>query len=493
MKSRKESELLFICLLVLFLLSILILISSKDQKEFFQSLNSKEHPLRFLYCTISFWRHKLLKKEENSSLSERLLSYKKGASVIFCLMIVSTMVLIYELKEYSKPSLIVNNEIQRLSFGEGNQKVSAIYHTELGQETLDIIVSEKGLEGKPLIDFLNRCFLLLDSLILGENASYNEITSDLNLLSTIPGTSVSVTYEILNLDYIKRSGKIKFENINEEGCKVKIVAQLNYEGVKQTKEYDFLIYPKEIVENERIRETIEQQILSNEEETINEDQLKLPTKVLDYSIAWTENKNSTSFVLFFIGVTLSFLLPVLQEQKMKEKEENRKQQMRKDYPEIVSKFQLLLVSGMTTKGAWERIANDYLLKKEEMNQRLNKSRKWKKLKRQKQYERFAYEEMLITKREHEIGITESVSFERFGKRCKQISYIRFSSLLSQNLRMGSHGISQLLEQEARSAFQERKEIAKQLGEKASTKLLLPTMGMLVVIIGIIMVPAVLNF
>ena len=59
--------------------------------------------------------------------------------------------------------------------------------------------------------------------------------------------------------------------------------------------------------------------------------------------------------------------------------------------------------------------------------------------------------------------------------------------------MGSRGIAKLLEQEAREAFEERKEITKQLGEKASTKLLGPTIGMLLVVLMIILVPAFMSF
>ena len=51
----------------------------------------------------------------------------------------------------------------------------------------------------------------------------------------------------------------------------------------------------------------------------------------------------------------------------------------------------------------------------------------------------------------------------------------------------------MLEQETENALEERKALAKKLGEEAGTKLLLPMMLMLGIVIAIIMVPAVLSF
>lgn len=52
---------------------------------------------------------------------------------------------------------------------------------------------------------------------------------------------------------------------------------------------------------------------------------------------------------------------------------------------------------------------------------------------------------------------------------------------------------QALQQEAEHAFEERKRNARELGEKAGTRLLLPMMLMLVVVMVLIMVPACFSF
>ena len=45
--------------------------------------------------------------------------------------------------------------------------------------------------------------------------------------------------------------------------------------------------------------------------------------------------------------------------------------------------------------------------------------------------------------------------------------------MSQNLRKGTRGLTELLEREAEDAFEQRKNLAKKAGEEAGTKLMIP--------------------
>ena len=65
-------------------------------------------------------------------------------------------------------------------------------------------------------------------------------------------------------------------------------------------------------------------------------------------------------------------------------------------------------------------------------------------------------------------------------------------MLTQNLRKGSKGLSELLRAEADQAFEERKATAKKRGEEAGTKLLLPMFMMLSMVLLIVIVPAFLS-
>ena len=141
------------------------------------------------------------------------------------------------------------------------------------------------------------------------------------------------------------------------------------------------------------------------------------------------------------------------------------------YPGMISKFTMLLGAGITVKGAWEKIVHNY---------------------EEQETKNPVYEEMKATLHEMQSGVPESEAYERFGKRCNITALIKFGALLSQNLRKGSKGLSDILRMEAIQSFENRKSRARQKGEEAGTKLLMPMMGMLAVVLIMVMIPAFLT-
>jgi hypothetical protein len=101
--------------------------------------------------------------------------------------------------------------------------------------------------------------------------------------------------------------------------------------------------------------------------------------------------------------------------------------------------------------------------------------------------------MLVTAHELKLGVSEGTAYEQYGRRIGLIPYVKFSSLIAQNLKKGNKGFTELLRQEALEAFEERKELAKRLGEEAGTKLLAPMMLMLLLVFLIILIPAFMSF
>ena len=98
---------------------------------------------------------------------------------------------------------------------------------------------------------------------------------------------------------------------------------------------------------------------------------------------------------------------------------------------------------------------------------------------------FAYEMIVLACREMDSGVAELEAYRRFGERCGQMKYKTFSTILIQNLQKGSRHMADHLEQEAMEAWDER--------EAAATKLLIPMIMMLIVVMAIIMIPAFLSF
>ena len=100
---------------------------------------------------------------------------------------------------------------------------------------------------------------------------------------------------------------------------------------------------------------------------------------------------------------------------------------------------------------------------------------------------------MTTCHEMDSGVAELEAYRRFGERCGQMKYKTFSTILIQNLQKGGHRMADLLEKEALEAWDERKRKARVMGETAATKLLVPMIMMLAVVMAIIMIPAFLSF
>lgn len=85
-----------------------------------------------------------------------------------------------------------------------------------------------------------------------------------------------------------------------------------------------------------------------------------------------------------------------------------------------------------------------------------------------------------------------MAFQNFSERVGVGEYHRLSRILVQSIQKGTRGICGMLEQEAADAFESRKLLARKLGEEASTKMMLPLMLMLGIVMAMIMVPSMMG-
>lgn len=236
-----------------------------------------------------------------------------------------------------------------------------------------------------------------------------------------------------------------------------------------------VVHP-ELTEAEQLLTDI-QNAITMEGSKEGETYFHLPQQVDGVTLEWREPKQYLLIkVLFFEIVIMVLLYFVVQERKRTEEKE-RQDQMRLDYAEFVNKLLILLGSGMSLKQSLNRISARYLDKRQKKQTK----------------KRFLYEELLVTNYEIQDGESERRAYQKFGERTGLSCYHRLVRILIQNLQTGNRGLCELLGQEATVALEERKALAKKLGEEAGTKMLLPLIMMLGIVIAIIMVPAMQSF
>lgn len=363
--------------------------------------------------------------------------------------------------------------MQRNAPGSGETEQTLDFSTDHGESgTLSLNIPESSYTSQETSELLEKTLARLDQEILGENLSFQEINQDLNLPQQLPDSPVIISWSSSRMDFLDDEGKLGMQ-IPAGGAEVDLEAELCLQSQKLIYQRTLQVYPKK-------SSSLEEKI-ATEATFKNADRpgnlYYLPDQVDGQIISWKKARPTQGITLFFltlIGIGALFWADHDQKQKV---QKSRQEQLMIDYPELTSKLLLLLSAGLSVRSCFERIAADYQIRRKEEDSQVH----------------FAYEEISVSCRELKSGVPERKVYENFGSRCGCLAYKTLATILSQNLQKGSRGILELLEQEARDAFEERKRLARVRGEKAGTQLLFPMILMLTVVLIILVVPAYLSF
>lgn len=369
--------------------------------------------------------------------------------------------------------------IQRNDYGKGSRTESLEAQVEGESEKipLEIEVKERQYEAAEIQEFFDEILEKLDKKILGANESFQHVDQNLNLVSSIEGEPVEISWELDRYDLMNVKGEIMKDAIDPEGESINLKAVLTYtenEAYQASYQQAVCVFPKTAEAKDEVASEISEKIQKNQEKNASKETFALPKTVEGKKISYYFPFNSRGLVLVVMSILILILLWLLGKQRGKELEDQRNEQLLLDYPELVNKLTLFLGAGMTVKRAWRKILQDYENSLKDHDTR------------------YVYEEMKLTYREIESGVPEAESYENFGRRCNLPCYLKLGALLSQNLRKGVKGLSEMLHIESLQAFEERKARAKRKGEEAGTKLLLPMFMMLAIVLVIVAMPAFLT-
>lgn len=486
---------IIINILIVFLFLLANLLCILRSADYIKTIDKQEHKLYLIYPLANWLLNKtpfgkLINRKNNVSdlikalytttkpeQWQRLYWCSKISMVLMIVALFSLFSLISQIMNMSSSEVVDGKYLLRPSYGEGSKEVDLNVIMEQADEAkskdISIRVEERTYTQEELEVIFAKAYQYLERAVLGDNKSSMEVYYKLDFISSIQGTSITVDWQPEDYNLIHSDGTIYNEGIKKDGQDTTVKVVLSYQKQQKEQSMAFRILPKQYSEEEILNRKLKEEIINASEETARDRKLLLPDNIEGYHLTWQGKKKSSGESLLFVGLILAVVAWILGDKDLEKKVKKRKEQMLLDYPELINKFTLLVNAGMTIKQAWNKIVEDYC-----SNLRLDKNKK-----------RYAYEEMLTTASELKLGLPEYVAYEQYGRRTGLIPYIKFSSLISQNLKKGNKGFTELLMKEAMEAFEERKETAKRLGEEAGTKLLIPMMIMLIMIFLIIMIPA----
>ena len=307
----------------------------------------------------------------------------------------------------------------------------------------------------------------------GEKQDVELPVRDLTLPEKAGNPSVKISWDTSNAALMDWEGILGPE-VPPEGAEVKLTATLSIEEEEVEKEIKLKVYPRPMNDIEKLQQEVRNAVQEANDET--EETVHLPENVGGKKAEWSQRQGNTGVILLLFGFLIAALYAYSKVRAGEKEAEKRDEEMLIDYPNIVSKLVLLLTAGMSLRKAFARIRTDY---RDSLRHGAPK--------------RAGYEEIVRMSLEMEHGVSELVAYENMGKRCRVNVYRTFSTLLVQNLTKGGDEMAAILSREAQEAYEDRKKRARILGEEAGTKLLLPMLLMLAIVMAILMIPAFFAF
>lgn len=364
--------------------------------------------------------------------------------------------------------------LERNPYGEGAYEETLQVELEGKQEEIQIYVEEQKYTEADKKRYLKEAEKELNTWFQRVCGDKGEIRQSLSFPDKLEQNPVTLSWSTSQPQILDWEGVLG-TGVAPKGEMVDLMCTITLEEEMKIWQKEVWVYPPRRTEKEALQEEIQGRAEKLSEE--NSKKMYLPETYQGEAVHYRRTAGNTGYLVCVLSVLLGFGIFPLKKERERQKEELRKKEMQRDYPDVLDKLVLFLQAGFSIRKAMEKLAIDYQRNRQKYHMK----------------ERAAYEEIVKTCREMEGGVYEADAYERMGKRCKISQYKILSVLLVQNLRKGNQTILELLEREAASAGEERKREARVRGEEASVKLLLPMIMQLMVVLVILMVPAFLSF
>lgn len=416
---------------------------------------------------------KLKKKEKNRYPGFKALSREQ----LLCMAATVILAIASLIANSGSSGLLNGNTLKRNAPGEAEKS----YELTVGGisdsgEKISVRVSEREYTKEEAESMFSALMEELSMHIIGRNESLDRIDADMVFPKSVEGfAGIRLSFYPSDSKLISYEGKVNNLELSAPvNTDIKVVLKTG----EYSEEYSvpITVYPSELDTTELISEKLKLLIEMADKDQITEGELNLPEEVAGHHISYEGKKDRSFLKILAGGIFAVILLGLKPEQDRRKREKRIENELLLDYSEVVSKIMVYMGAGLAVRNAWIRIAKDYE----------------KNLKSGQTDPRKVYEEMLVTAGEMERGVPETKAYADFLKKCPQQCYMKLISLLEQERKTGDARIKDAMELEVRQAFEQRKNVARRLGEEAGTKLMAPLMLSLITVLLIVAIPAMMT-
>ncbi|MDR1571795.1 MAG: type II secretion system F family protein [Clostridiales Family XIII bacterium] len=353
--------------------------------------------------------------------------------------------------------------------------VKAEYSADSVKKKVEILVRPRSLGEDEKKKLVGETAQRLETLILGENGSLDDVRSDLDLVGRDPETNVDIAWSSDRPDTLDDSGALN-RVAAKEGEAVNLKARLSMEDVSETVALEVRLGPPA---SEGSAGKSLDAVLAGQLKKLNEsadgDALALP-EADGYGVSYSwEGAGGGPRVMEAALLSLCALMLYGSRYKgIDGKVRAARASMLRDFPEFINKMLILLNAGLVVSAAIERVARDY---EERADRGAPKP---------------LYEELAGIRRRVEganapLAAELGIMASRSGVR----ELMRFASIISDNIDKGS-ALAEKLQAEGELVWSMRRKNAEEAGRIAETKLVMPMALTLLALIMVTIAPAALE-
>jgi hypothetical protein len=384
----------------------------------------------------------------------------------------------------SQNQLINNTELVRPAYNASGKNVN-----------LDVCISDKnGIKKEANIDVkvepnrlnaFEKARLIaqvkeyLDKEVIGDNKNHNKVYTALNLVESYSeDKNITIDWKLDEEGIIDYKGEINHAYMKKKNITSKpiiITAIITYFEEEYHHDIELIVHSKKESKYTKLLTDIKQEITDANNVYAANGKLELPSTFGDYTVRYTEPKNTSLRDNLILVAVLALILIVViiryKENDFKKELATKQEELALSYSGIVSKLKMYVIAGLPIEQAYGKMCQDYLEERDEGHML------------------YAYEEMLYTYKDIEVGTPVVEAYTEWGKRVGVGAYTRLSSLMIQNIKSGTQGFVEALDMEVASMESKRKEMYIRRGGQLGAKLLIPMMIMMVLTLVVVMLPA----
>lgn len=378
-----------------------------------------------------------------------------------------------------------NGYLYREEYG-GEVSEQTVLMEKNGQEKqVRIFLEPRKLTKKEKEEALKKVMRSLPERVLGgQNAGH--VTRNVTLPDTAGSPEVCLEWMTDRPDIIDWDGAVG-DKIPVTGAEVTLTCELSLDDAVKETSLKLMVFPKEKNEEEKLEEDVNETVAKENSET--NQKVKLPDKISGEKVHWKQNETHGGIRILLAGVLLCASVMVFRKKEENEKKQLRIKGLKADYPNIISRFALFMNAGMSVRMSLEKMAENF---RENCGNRAGKSNLRILKNRTPEGTHPGFEEVCHIVDDMRNGMMEQQAFERLGRRCGIAEYRTFSDLLIRCSVKGGRDVLNLMQKTAEEAEDMKRRQARIRGEEAGTRMLLPMVLMLAIVMAILMVPAMLT-